>query len=55
MVSITHRPRFTPGERTPVTHWIGEWVGLRAGLDTETKEERLEKYKGSKQHRGNRT
>jgi hypothetical protein len=26
---------FTPGERTPGTHWTGGWVGLRAGLDTE--------------------
>jgi hypothetical protein len=25
--------RFTPGERTPGTHWIGGWVGPRAGLD----------------------
>jgi hypothetical protein len=25
--------RFTPGERTPGTHWIGGWMGLRAGLD----------------------
>jgi hypothetical protein len=32
MVSITPRPRFTPGERTPGTHWIGGWVGPRAGL-----------------------
>jgi hypothetical protein len=24
--------RFTPGERTPGTHWIGGWVDLRAGL-----------------------
>jgi hypothetical protein len=23
---------FTPGERAPGTHWIGGWVGLRAGL-----------------------
>jgi hypothetical protein len=22
-----------PGERTPDTHWIGGWVGLRLGLD----------------------
>jgi hypothetical protein len=30
----TSRPgRFTPGERDPGTHWIGGWVGLRAGLD----------------------
>jgi hypothetical protein len=25
--------RFTSGERAPGTHWIGGWVGLRAGLD----------------------
>jgi hypothetical protein len=29
----TSRPGcFTPCERAPVTHWIGCWVGLRAGL-----------------------
>jgi hypothetical protein len=26
-----------PWERTQGTHWIGGWVGLRAGLDTEAK------------------
>jgi hypothetical protein len=31
--------RFTPGERTPGTHWIGGWVDHRAGLDD------LEKWK----------
>jgi hypothetical protein len=25
--------RFTLGERAPSTHWIGGWVGPRAGLD----------------------
>jgi hypothetical protein len=25
--------RFTPGERTPSTLWIGGWVDPRAGLD----------------------
>jgi hypothetical protein len=25
--------RFTPGEGAPDTHWIGGWVGPRAGLD----------------------
>jgi hypothetical protein len=35
VVSVTPRPRFTPGERTPGTHWTGGWVGPRAGLDTE--------------------
>jgi hypothetical protein len=30
----TLRPsRFTPGDRAPGTHWIGGWVGPRAGLD----------------------
>jgi hypothetical protein len=28
--------RFTPG-KDPDTHWIGGWVGLKAGLDTETR------------------
>jgi hypothetical protein len=27
------RPRFTPRERIPGTHWTGGWVGLRAGLE----------------------
>jgi hypothetical protein len=25
--------RFTPGEGSPCTHWIGGWVNPRAGLD----------------------
>jgi hypothetical protein len=25
--------RFTPGERAPGTHWIKDWVDLRAGLN----------------------
>jgi hypothetical protein len=41
VVSVTLRPRFTPRERTLGTHWIGGWVGLRAGLDTEAKGEVL--------------
>jgi hypothetical protein len=28
---------FTPGERTPGTHWTGGWVGPRVGLDTEAR------------------
>jgi hypothetical protein len=31
VVSVTSRPRFTPGETTLGTHWIGGWVGLRDG------------------------
>jgi hypothetical protein len=31
--SASHPCRFTPGERAPSTHWIGGWVGPRAGLD----------------------
>jgi len=26
-----------PPGRTPGTHWVGEWVGLRAGLDAVAK------------------
>jgi len=25
--------RFTPRERAPDIHWLGGWVGLRAGLE----------------------
>jgi hypothetical protein len=31
--SASHPGRFTPEERAPGTHWIGSWVGPRAGLD----------------------
>jgi hypothetical protein len=37
VVSVTPQPRFTPGERTPGTHWTGGWMGPRAGLDTEAR------------------
>jgi hypothetical protein len=37
VVSVTARPRFTPGDRTSGTHWTGGWVGPRAGLDTEAR------------------
>jgi hypothetical protein len=26
-----------PREKDPGTHWIGGWVGLRPGVDTETR------------------
>jgi hypothetical protein len=32
VVSVTTRPRFNLGERTPDTHCTGGWVGPRAGL-----------------------
>jgi hypothetical protein len=31
--SASHPGRFTPRERAAGTHWIGGWVGPRAGLD----------------------
>jgi hypothetical protein len=37
VVSITLRPRFTPGERAPGTHCTGGWVGPTAGLDAEVR------------------
>jgi hypothetical protein len=36
MVSFTARPLY-PWERAVNTHWIGDWVGPRAGLDVEEK------------------
>jgi hypothetical protein len=37
---LASRPgRFTPGVRTPCTHWIEGWMGPRAGLDAVAKEE----------------
>jgi hypothetical protein len=46
-VSDTPRPRFTPGDRTPGTHWTGDWVGPRAGLDTPARRKILYLCRGS--------
>jgi hypothetical protein len=35
--SASRPGRFIPRERAPFTHWIGGWVGLRAGLDAVAK------------------
>jgi hypothetical protein len=35
--SASRLGRFTPVERAPGTHWIGDWVDHRAGLDDEEK------------------
>jgi hypothetical protein len=32
LVSFTPRPLFS-GERAPDTHWIGDWVDPKAGLN----------------------
>jgi len=32
--SASRPGRFTRRERAPGTHWLGGWVGSRAGLDT---------------------
>jgi hypothetical protein len=40
VVSVTPRPHFSPGERTPSTpdtHCTGGWVDPRSGLDTEVR------------------
>jgi hypothetical protein len=47
VVSVTPRPRFTPGENTPGTHCTGGWVGPRAGLDTEDRGKILCPWRGS--------
>jgi hypothetical protein len=31
--STSRSGRLTPGGRAPGTHWIGDWVTLRIGLD----------------------
>jgi len=31
-MSASRSGRFTPGIGDPDTHWIGSWVGSRAGL-----------------------
>jgi hypothetical protein len=31
--SASRPRRFTPRERDPDTHWIGSWMGPRAGLE----------------------
>jgi hypothetical protein len=36
-----------PGERTPGTHWIGGWVGTRAGLDAGARRKILCPCRGS--------
>jgi hypothetical protein len=48
VVSVTPRPRFTFEGRTPGNHWTGGWVGLRAGLDTETRRKIFCPCQGSK-------
>jgi hypothetical protein len=47
VVSVTPRPRFTPGERTTSTHWTADWVGLRAGLDADARGKLLCLCRGS--------
>jgi hypothetical protein len=46
-VSVTPRPHFTPWERTPNIHWIGGWVGHRAGLDAGARRKILCPCRGS--------
>jgi hypothetical protein len=35
--SASRPGRFTPRERVPNTHWVGDWVGPKAILDTVVK------------------
>jgi hypothetical protein len=37
VVSVMHRQRFSSGKRTTGIHWMGGWVSLRTGLDTEVR------------------
>jgi hypothetical protein len=38
---------FIPRERAPGTHWIGGWVGPRAGLDMVVRRKSPSPYQGS--------
>jgi hypothetical protein len=44
-------PALYPRERTLGTHWIGDWVGLTAGLDTEVRGKVLCLCRGSNSRR----
>jgi hypothetical protein len=46
VVSVTPRPLFNPGERTPDTHWTEGWVDPRACLDTEVRGKTLSPLPG---------
>jgi hypothetical protein len=48
VVSITPRPRFTPGERAPGTHCIAGYLGPTAGLDAEVRGKILCSLPGNK-------
>jgi hypothetical protein len=39
--SASRPDRFTLWERAPSTHWIGDWMGSRAGLDDVEKKKNL--------------
>jgi hypothetical protein len=47
VVSVTPRPLFNSGERTPSTHCTGSWVGPRVGLDTKARGKILYICRGS--------
>jgi len=40
-----------PKERTPATHWIGSWVGHRAGLDAMARSKNPTPYQESNPNR----
>jgi hypothetical protein len=46
--SVSHPCPFTPRERAPGTHWIGGWVGSRAGLDAVVTRKIPSPYRDSK-------
>jgi hypothetical protein len=45
--SASRRDRFIPRERSPGAHWIGGWVGPRAGLDAVVKRKIPSPYRDS--------
>jgi hypothetical protein len=47
VVSVMPRLYFTPGERTPGTHWIGGWVDPRASMHAGARRKMLCPCRGS--------
>jgi len=43
--SASRLGRYNPGERAPATHWIGDLVGPRAGLNAVVKRKNPSGYK----------
>jgi hypothetical protein len=51
VINFTPRPLYS-GERAPGSHWIGDWVSPRTGLDAVTKKKKFLPLPGIEPHPG---